>query len=313
MTRRIARIALLGVLLVSGTARGGTRTSIFAPIDPGVRAAGMGGAFTAVGGEPTALYWNPATLFFQEGRSFEFSYADLYGLGAAKRTFLSYGWKPVYEIPQFEQDRVVVTRDAHSGPGYAFSVESLFLDIDGSGYSEIGLGGAASWGYGERLAVGLSLQALFISSDFDEVSAVGYNFGAGLSWRYSGKERLAVSTPRLLSRVFWKFDSTERLPLGLSVGWTRSFTPNILLAAEVEAREGSSGLYRIAAGGEWWFLPERIGVRAGYRRLDAGIESLGIPTFGVGVRFLRLRFDYAYRVEQDALGDTHRIGLMVSI
>jgi hypothetical protein len=273
----------------------------------------MGGAYSALGGEPTALYWNPATLFFQQGRALEASYTDLYGLGTAERTFLSYGWKSTFEIPQFEKDKVVVSRDTQSGPGYAISIQSLFLDLDGAGYSELSVGGAAAWGYGDRLAVGLAFRGLFVSSDFDEVSAVGYNLGIGLAWRYSGKERLGLSVPNLLNRVFWKFDSTERLPLGVALGWTRSFTPHLLLSVDLEIREGEGGLYRLGAGGEWWVLPDRIAARAGFRHVGAGLEAINKPTFGVAVRFSRLRFDYAYRLEPDALGDTHRIGLIVVI
>lgn len=314
-TRRTRLAVTVLALAAAGSAPAlaGTRTSVFAPIDPGVRASGMGGAYSAVGGEPTGLYWNPATLYFQDGKSLEFSYSDLYGLGTAERTFLSYGWKSVFELPRFENDRVVVTRDTESGPGYALSVQSLFLDLSEANYSELSIGAGAAWGYGDRVSVGLSLQALFVSSDFDQVSALGYNLGAGLCWRYSKHERLALAIPRLISRVFWDFESTERLPLGLNVGWTRSFTPDLLFSADLEVREGEDGLYRLAAGGEWWVLPERLAVRAGYRRLNAGLETVSVPTFGLGVRFLRLRFDYAYRVEPDALGDTHRIGLLLSI
>ena len=81
-------LLLLGAL--TGRASAGTITA-FASNDPGVRAAAMGGAYTGLGGDPGALYWNPATLFFQTHRSIEASYSDLYGLGLAKRTFFTYG------------------------------------------------------------------------------------------------------------------------------------------------------------------------------------------------------------------------------
>jgi len=305
---------LLAVLVVStgwGSTALAARTSTFAPIDPGVRASAMGGAFTAVGGEPIAMYWNPASLFFMEGREVEASYSDLYGLGLAKRTFFTFGLKSVYENPRFSGDKVVVTRDATTGPAYAFGVQSLFIDLDGGGYSELSLGGAAAWGYGDRLAAGVSFRGLFVSSDFQDVSASGYNLGMGLAWRYSEKERLAVAVPQLLSRVFWKFHSTERLPVAVVAGWSRTFGDAVTVSAESEWRENEAGPYRLAVGGEAWVFPDRLALRAGYRRLNGGIEDVSKPTFGAAVRFSRMRFDYAFRLGPDNLGDTHRLGLLV--
>jgi hypothetical protein len=271
----------------------------------------MGGAFTALGGEPVALYWNPAALYYQPGRTIEATYADLYGLGLARRTSLTFGTKSVYDVPQFVRDRIEVRRDAMSGPGYGFGIQSLFVDVDGGGYSEVAVGGGAAWGYGDRLAAGVSLRGLFVSSDFEDVSAIGYDIGFGIGWQYSQHERIAVAVPHLLSRLFWRFDSAERLPLSAAAGWTRRLGRSATVSAEAELREGEDSPYRLAVGAEAWIVPDRLALRAGYRRIDGGIETMAKPTFGAGVRFNRLRLDYAYRLESEALGDSHRMGLLV--
>lgn len=311
---RILLALSLGTCLALGApAHGNSRTSAFAPADPGVRAAAMGGAYSAVGGEPMALYWNPATLFFQTERLIEATYSDLYSLGAAQRSYLSYGWKSSFEIPDYDGDRVVISRDDRSGPGYGFSVQSLFFDLEDAAYTEFSLGAAAAWGYGDRLALGASARGLLISSDLDQVSAWGYDIGLGMAWHYSQKERIGISVPNLLSRVIWTFESTERLPIGVNLGWARVFSPALVVSADVELREGNTGMYRAAVGGEWWAFPDRIAVRAGYRYLDGGLESFSAPTFGLAVRLLSLRLDYAYRVEPDLLGDTHRVALLIGL
>jgi hypothetical protein len=312
MRRRVTALLTAGILGAAAfPAAAGSRTSAFAPIDPGVRATAMAGAYTALGGEPIALYWNPATLFYQEGRSLEASYSDLYGLGLARRTFLTMGYKSVIEEPRFSQDRVIVRTDRESGPAYAFGIQSLFVDVGDNGYSELSLGGGSAWGYGERLAVGLAVRTLFVSSDLDDVGAFGYNIGFGVAWRHSQNERLGLSIPHLLSRVFWTFESTERLPLGVSLGWTRKFPRGAQVCVEAEWREEESGPYRIAAGGEWWIVPERLAFRIGFRHLAGDLESVNKPTFGTGIQFSRLRFDDAFRLEPSALGDTHRMGLLI--
>jgi hypothetical protein len=301
---------LLLLALLSSRAGANTSTA-FASNDPGVRATAMGGAYTGLGGDPGALYWNPATLFFQTHRSIEASYSDLYGLGLAKRTFFTYGSKHVIDEVHYEGDQVVVRQNRTSGIAYALGLESLFLDVDDNGYSELSLGGGVAWGYGDRFAVGLALRGLFASSDIEDVSGSGYNLGLGVAWKASSRDRIGLDVPHLFSRVFWKFDSTERLPIDASLGWSRRMFRNVTVSADLELREGTSGLYRAAAGAEWWVFPDRLAIRGGFRHVTGGLEDIDQPTFGAAMRLSRLRFDYAYRFEPDALGDTHRLGLAV--
>ncbi len=310
--RMILGLATLATVSLSGIggARAETSTTVV-PGDPGVRATGMGGAFSAVGGEPIALYWNPATLFYQTHRSVEASYSDMYGLGVARRTYLTLGLKTIIERPRSEGNRIVVERDNRSGTAYSLGIQSLFLDLEENGYSELSIGGAAAWGYGDRLAVGLAVHGLFITSDLDQVSAFGYNLGLGISYHHAANARVGISAPRLLSRVFWDFDSTERLPFSVLLGWTRTLFGTVVLAADVEFREEVSGPYRVAGGGEWWLVRDRVAIRAGYRHISAGIEDINAPSFGAAFQISTLRFDYAYRMETDVLGDTHRVGIVV--
>ena len=310
MIRRIAAWTVIVLAVATQEAEASTTTA-FAANDPGVRATAMGGAYTAVGGDPMALYWNPATLFFQTHKSLEASYSDLYGLGLAKRTFLAFGGKRVLEEVHYEGDQVVIRQNRTSGIAYGLGLESLFLDLDENGYSELSLGGGVSWGYGDRFALGLALRGLFASSDLEDISGTGYNLGLGVAWKYSSRERLAVAVPHLFSRMFWKFESTERLPVDASLGWMRRFGNNLTVSVDLEVREGTSGLYRAAAGGEWWIFPDRLAVRGGFRHVSGGVEDIDQPTFGAAVRWSRLRFDYGYRFEPEVLGDTHRLGLLV--
>jgi len=314
MGTRTRIVSLLAAFALGTAAPAGaqTRTSAFAVNDPGGRASALGGAYTAVGGDPMALYWNPATLYYQEGRSVEASYSDLYGLGLARRTYITLGLKSVLEESRYEKDRIVVREDRVSGPAYAFGLQSLFVDLDENGYSEVSLGGAAAWGYGQTLAMGVAARTLFVTSDLTDVSAFGYDLGFGLAWQFARDERIGISIPHLLSRVFWKFDSTERLPFGANIGWMKRFGPRLLVAADVEARESEEGPYRFGAGVEWQALPERITLRGGFRHLSGGYEDVNKPTFGVGIAVTRLRFDYSFRLGPEALGDTHRLGLVVA-
>jgi hypothetical protein len=56
---------------LAGRASAGTTTA-FASNDPGVRATAMGGAYTGLGGDPGALYWNPASISGLPSSSIDF-------------------------------------------------------------------------------------------------------------------------------------------------------------------------------------------------------------------------------------------------
>jgi len=309
---RVLRVLLAAALgLAVPAAAGAARTSVFAPVDPGVRAAAMGGAFSAVGGQPTAFYWNPAGLYWMRDNELEASYSSLYSLGIARRTFLSLGFKKAYDVAAFENGEVTFDQDTHTGPAYGLTVSSLFLDAGDPGYSEVGVGGAAAWGYGSHFSLGLSARLLFVNSDIADVSANGYDAGLGIAWAFSDRHRIALSSQHLMSRVFWKFDSTERLPYQWNLGWSLGWTPTILTSLEGEIREGEESPYRLAAGAEWWIVPDRLALRAGYRVVRSGFETLQEPSFGAGGRLGPVQVDYAYRLESDFLGDTHRFGILV--
>jgi hypothetical protein len=133
-----------------------------------------------------------------------------------------------------------------------------------------------------------------------------------VGWRFSPRTRVGLAVPHLLSRLFWKNDLNERLPVGAAVGWSSRVHENIVVALEVEWREGEGGgPYRLAGGGEWWVVPGRLAGRAGYRRVAGGLDTISEPTFGAAVRLATLRFDYAFLMGPELLGDTHRVGLLV--
>jgi hypothetical protein len=304
-------LGLLLLFLVAPLAQGANRTAAFAHVDPGVRAAALGGAFTALGEQPSALYWNPSALYFQDRNRMEASYSSLYSLGLAKRTFINLGFKRTIDVSRFKDNRVMVEKDNVTGAAYGIGIEALSLDLDENAYSEIAIGGAAAWGYNDTFILGVSGRLLLVNSDLDGVGANGYDFGLGVTWKLSRRERVAISVPHLFSRIFWDFDSGERLPLGVNAGWTRYWAEVFLTSVDLEWREDEPGPYRAALGAEWWLFPNRVALRGGYRFLNGTSETFSGPSFGAGVRFGLLQVDYAYRMENEDLGDTHRVGLLI--
>lgn len=64
-----------------------TRGANFLEIGVGARAMGMGGAYTSIAQDVTALYWNPAGIAHITGASANLSVADLYGGLGIKHVF----------------------------------------------------------------------------------------------------------------------------------------------------------------------------------------------------------------------------------
>ena len=54
----------------------GTTAAKFLSIDIGARAVGMGGAFTSIANDATAMYWNPAGLSFYKNRDIYINHAE---------------------------------------------------------------------------------------------------------------------------------------------------------------------------------------------------------------------------------------------
>ena len=78
---RVATVALvlgglLPVLSVRAQDRNGTVAADFLNVPVGARATAMGGAFSAIASDASALYWNPAGMAGLEGRTATFEYAS---------------------------------------------------------------------------------------------------------------------------------------------------------------------------------------------------------------------------------------------
>ena len=59
-----------------GVNKTGTTSAKFLSIGVGSSAVGMGGAFTAVADDATAMYWNPAGLSFHNTKEIYFNHAN---------------------------------------------------------------------------------------------------------------------------------------------------------------------------------------------------------------------------------------------
>ncbi|MBL7989061.1 MAG: PorV/PorQ family protein [Chlorobi bacterium] len=67
-----------GVLTTKEVSKIGAGTGVMLTLPVGARAIGMGGGFTGIADDPTALYWNPAGITLSPGASAAYSFGSLF-------------------------------------------------------------------------------------------------------------------------------------------------------------------------------------------------------------------------------------------
>lgn len=289
----------------------GVRTTAFADVDPGPRVMAMGGAAVAGVTDPTAAFWNPAGLYFMRGRQAAVNYDDLYGLGLAQRGWIGIANKRTFDEPVFQDGRLSLIPDAARGNAWAITISSLFLDLGADSYTELTPGFSLAGGFGSDLGFGITVQYLRASSNLEGVSASGYNASLGVMAGLPGPGRAGLAVRNLLSNVNWKDRPSDRLGLAPTFGIEWPVTERGLVRGDYGWHDGDSGLTRWSLGGEYWLWPGHLAGRAGmrHRAADPGFASRTEPTFGVGLRWQGIDFDYAVTADEDGPGTTHRFGL----
>ena len=279
----------------------GTTAADFLNLGVGARAAAMGGAYSAVADDATALYWNPAGLTRVLDRSATVMHAayiasSYFDYGAYAQNFGSYGALGL-GVQYFSAGSVNET-DAAFNPIGTVTPYDLAASI-GYAYKFDSLGG---------ISVGVT--GKYIESKLAD-SAKTEALDAGLlSPAYlDGNLRLAI-TMRNLGRAI-KYDQTpEQLPLVFGAGGAYRITSNWLVALDVDAPKNNNpyaniGTEYLLVGGKSW----RFAGRAGYSSQTAqGITGFTGASIGIGIGYEGMNVDYAF-VPYGSVGTAQRISL----
>ncbi len=273
----------------------------------GARPLGMGGAFTAVCDETSAVYWNPAGLG-------QLTRAELSGMGAAVHNGKIFNFFGSAAWPVTDDGMLGLSweRKAFDSPGG--EKEDVFFLSFGTAMSER-----------RTFYSGLNLKFLSASSSFPDVGGSGFGVDWGFLVRLPmpkfGKElRIGVSFLDLNTRikekdkqtdvggtiVTYEGDTQEVTPL-VRAGIAYKFERWMTIAVDMEhLRDNSTSdpvNTKVRAGTESWFFDGVLGIRLGY----VGFGTLpGRYSAGTSYRADDWEVDYAYLGHPADLGDNHR-------
>ncbi|MHB0997520.1 MAG: PorV/PorQ family protein [Elusimicrobiales bacterium] len=281
----------------------GTTTADFLNLPVGARAAGMGGAYSAIAEEASAVYWNPAGLVQIPKLSAVFMRAqyveDISYQYAAYAHRLSYDSVLAGSI--LMTDIGSITRTDVSGNNLgAFTPRDQVVTVS---YSK------AVLEFSDKdIDVSVGVSAKYIKSKIVE-SAHSYAGDIGIMTYNFGDipYRLAVTATNMGGGLSYA-DESNPLPLTLKLGGALNPFKNMLVAADVVFPKHNRP--NLLLGTELATAPNeltRLCVRGGLNAQQMRDGLTGF-TMGLGATLHFFSLDYAF-VPMGELGTTHRISL----
>lgn len=294
-------LAAWGALPAAGSAPAAGAPGAFLKLGVDARAMGLGGAYVAVPGDVSCVYWNPAglatvcrqsfmatyTLLTAGGEYSQIAYAlplSTFGFpGDARSCSLGAGPDGTLALSLI---RLVAAYDIEARQVDSLNPNYLFSDVEGS----YGLAFALPVGYG--LAAGIGVKGLYHL--LDQSNAGGWGVDIGVQWQAAEWLNLGLAVRDAYSCLEWNTQFREVFPPTLRLGAAYRLpvleTQQLLLTADAE-QSLSLRPVRLRAGAEYGFA-EAVVVRAGYAdgALAAG-AGLRVP--GISWGRLALRLDYA--------------------
>lgn len=315
LRRIILLSALLAMFAVPALAyEAGTAGLLFLRLGVGERAAGMGEAYTAVAGDATAIYWNPA------------------GLASLDHTQLH-----LMHNEWMQSVRVEFAGLAHPTPAGTFSVGLTALNMDEielredlpsseplGHFSPFDLAFHLGWGRSLPGRVQAGMAVKWVYSRLYEESASGWLMDLGLR-HDSAIPGLAMAVAlqhfgpsfQYLSE---SFDAPRTIRFGLAwekpnlpgdSGLTLAWDLLLLSDGDVSSSDEIGQAKALNARNHFGIEYDWKGLaalRAGYK---AGYDSQGL-TCGAGTSLGAYDLDYAFHAVSNGLGSAHRFGLSLN-
>jgi hypothetical protein len=297
----------------------GTTAAKFLSIGVGARANAMGGAFTSIANDASALYWNPAGAALLDQFEAMFTYTTLYKDLGINLNYLALVL-PSGELGNFGLsvtaldygDMDVTTESFPEGTGEKFSASSYAFGLT---YARV-----ITESFSAGISVKYVLENIFNSSaggvafDIGTIFATpfyGIKFSSiisnyGTKMQMSGEDLLIRYDPdpnragnNQTNDAYYKTEKYE-LPLKLQIGLSKEFQflDEQKFIVAIDAAHPNDNSEYLNVGGELSFLNNLISIRGGYKGLLLDDTQEGL-TLGAGLNYVlgvfALGVDYSYQ------------------
>ena len=324
--------AILFSTALSQVTKTGTTAAKFLSIGVGARANAMGGAFTSIANDASALYWNPAGAAFLDQFEAMFTYTTLYKDLGINLNYIALVL-PSGELGNFGLsvtvldygDMDVTTESFPEGTGEKFSASSYAFGLT---YARV-----ITESFSAGISVKYVLENIFNSSaggvafDIGTIFATpfyGIKFSSiisnyGTKMQMSGEDLLIRYDPdpnragnNQTNDAYYKTEKYE-LPLKLQIGLSKEFQflDEQKFIVAVDAAHPNDNSEYLNVGGELSFLNNLISIRGGYKGLLLDDTQEGL-TLGAGLNYVlgvfAIGVDYSYQ-DYEFLNYIHSFGV----
>lgn len=312
----------------------GTTAAKFLSIGVGPRANAMGGAFTSIVDDASALYWNPAGAAIVDKNSAMFTHTSLFkdldiGLNFAAVVLPIDGLGSIgLSVTSLDFGQMDVTSELFpEGTGEKFSASSYAFALTYARNVTDDFVAGVSVKYVREVIFNSSAQGIaFDIGTIFNTPFYGIKFSSAIT-NYGSK--MQMEGEDLLVRhdsdpdregnnetvdAYYKTDQFE-LPLRLQIGFSKQFEflENQSFTLAMDATHSNDNAEYVNIGGELALFNEIICLRGGYKALFLEDSQEGL-TFGVGVNYglevIDFGFDYAFQ-EYEYLGNTHSFAVRI--
>ena len=335
--KKLLLIIFFSFAVVAGTAfsqvtKTGTTAAKFLSIGIGPKANAMGGAFTSIANDASALYWNPAGAATLTKYEAMFSYTSLYkdlginlnyialvipagdiGSFGVSVTALDYGEMDVTTelYPEGTGEKFSASSYAF-GLSYARNITESFAAGVTIKYITEGIFNSSADG------VAFDIGTIFTTPFFGiKFSTIITNYGSKMQMtgedlliRYDADPNRNGNNSNV--DAYYKTDRFE-LPLRLQIGVSKAFQflRDEKFTISVDATHPNDNTEYLNFGGELSFLNNLISVRGGYKGMFLKDNQEGL-TLGAGLNYalgvFEAGFDYSYQYYK-YLSYTHSFGV----
>ena len=322
-----------GAAFAQKVTKTGTTAAKFLSIGIGPRAISMGGAFTSISNDASAIYWNPAGIAFSDQFQGFFSNTSLFagislnyfglivpagevGNFAASVTSVNYGSMPV------------TTETQPEGTGESFSPLSLAFGLSYARFiTEDFIVGANAKLVAENIYHSNAMGVAFDIGTIFKTPFYGVRFGSSIS---NFGTKMQMSGNDLLTR--YNVDPTRAgsnnttdanvatdlfdMPLKLQIGLSKDFIfmENQRFTLAVDGIVPNDNNESVNVGGELALFDDMFSIRGGYKSLFLADNQEGL-TLGVGFKYKRpgyidVGIDYSYQ-KYTYLGGVSSFGVIL--